>query len=88
MEALKTYVQQHVTQTLQEGAPVAGKQAYVQFHVKKDGSIDDIGLVSGDEEAYREAVKMVEQMPRWTPARNHIGRITAKGRENRQKVKK
>ena len=76
MEALKTYVQQHVTQTLQEGAPVAGKQAYVQFHVKKDGSIDDIGLVSGDEEAYREAVKMVEQMPRWTPARNHIGRIT------------
>lgn len=75
MEALKTYVQQHVTQTLQEGAPVAGKQAYVQFHVKKDGSIDDIGLVSGDEEAYREVVKMVEQMPRWTPARDHIGRI-------------
>ena len=75
MKALKAYVQQHVTQTLQEGAPVAGKQAYVQFHVRKDGSIDDIGLVSGDEEAYREAVKMVEQMPRWTPARDHIGRI-------------
>ena len=76
MEALKTYVQQHVAQTLQEGAPVVGKQAYVQFHIRKDGSIDDIGLVSGDEEAYREAVKMVEQMPRWTPARDHIGRIT------------
>lgn len=76
MEALKTYVQQHVAQTLQEGAPVVGKQAYVQFHVMKDGTIDDIGLVSGDEEAYREAVKMVEQMPRWTPARDHIGRIT------------
>ena len=75
MKALKAYVQQHVTQTLQEGAPVAGKQAYVQFHVKKDGSIDDIGLVSGDEDAYHEAVKMVEQMPRWTPARDHIGRI-------------
>ena len=76
MKALKAYVQQHVTQTLQEGAPVAGKQAYVQFHVRKDGTIDDIGLVSGDGEAYREAVKMVEQMPRWTPARDHIGRIT------------
>ena len=76
MEALKAYVQQHVTQTLQDGAPVVGKQAYVQFHVKKDGSIDDIGLVSGDEDAYHEAVKMVEQMPRWTPARDHIGRIT------------
>lgn len=76
MKALKAYVQQHVTQTLQEGAPVAGKQAYVQFHVRKDGTIDDIGLVSGDGEAYCEAVKMVEQMPRWTPARDHIGRIT------------
>ena len=76
MEALKTYVQQHVTQTLQEGAPVAGKQAYVQFHIRKDGTIDDIGLVSGDGEAYREAVKMVEQMPRWMPARDHMGRIT------------
>lgn len=75
MEALKAYVQQHVAQTLQEGAPVAGKQAYVQFHIRKDGSIDDIGLVSGDEKAYREAVKMVEQMPRWMPARDHIGRI-------------
>ena len=75
MEALKAYVQQHVTQTLQDGALAAGKQAYVQFHVKKDGSIDDIGLVSGDEDAYHEAVKMVEQMPRWTPARDHIGRI-------------
>ena len=75
MKALKAYVQQHVTQTLQEGASVTGKQAYVQFHIRKDGSIDDIGLVSGDEEAYREAVKMVEQMPRWTPARDHIGRI-------------
>lgn len=76
MEALKAYVQQYVTQTLQEGAPVAGKQAYVQFHIRKDGTIDDIGLVSGDGEAYREAVKMVEQMPQWTPARDHIGRIT------------
>jgi len=76
MEALKTYIQQHVRQTLQEGAPVVGKHAYVQFHVKKDGSIDDIGLVSGDEEAYREAVKMVEQMPQWMPARDHFGRIT------------
>lgn len=76
MEALKAYVQQHVTQTVQDGALAAGKQAYVQFHIKKDGSIDDIGLVSGDEEAYREAVKMVEKMPRWTPARDHLGRIT------------
>lgn len=76
MEALKAYVQHHVKQTLQERKPVAGKQAYVQFHIRKDGTIDDIGLVSGDGEAYREAVKMVEQMPRWMPARDHIGRIT------------
>jgi len=75
MEALKAYIQQHVTQTLQEGAPVVGKQAYVQFHIRKDGTIDDIGLVCGDENAFREAVKMVEQMPRWMPARDFLGRI-------------
>ena len=31
--------------------------------------IDDIGLLSGDDEAYHAAVSIVEQMPRWIPAR-------------------
>lgn len=75
MEALKAFVQQHVTQTLHEGTLAAGRQAYVQFRIKKDGTIDDIGLVSGDGEAYREAIKMVEQMPQWTPARKRNGEI-------------
>ena len=33
------------------------------------GTIDDIGLVRGDRESYHEAVKIVEQMPQWIPAR-------------------
>ena len=69
MPALRTYVQQHVAKALAEGTPVAGKRAYVQFRIGKDGTIDDIGLIKGDEDTYIEAVKIVEQMPRWTPAR-------------------
>lgn len=69
MPALRTYVQQHIAQALAEGAPVAGKRAYVQFRIGKDGTIDDIAMIKGDEDSYIEAVKIVEQMPRWTPAR-------------------
>ena len=69
MSALRAFVQLHVAQALENDASVAGKRAYVQFRIKQDGTIDDIGLVRGDREAYREAVKIVEQMPQWIPAR-------------------
>ena len=71
MPALRAYVQQHIAQALAEGAPVAGKRAYVQFRIGKDGTIDDIAMIKGDEDSYIEAVKIVEQMPRWTPARKN-----------------
>ena len=67
--ALRAFVQQHVAQALENDASVAGKRAYVQFRIKKDGTIDNIGLVRGDREAYHEAIKIVEQMPQWIPAR-------------------
>ena len=67
--ALRAFVQLHVAQTLENDASVAGKRAYVQFRIKQDGTIDDIGLVRGDRESYYEAVKIVEQMPQWIPAR-------------------
>ena len=69
ISALRAFVQQHVAKALENDASVAGKRAYVQFRIKQDGTIDDIGLVRGDVEAYREAVKIVEQMPQWIPAR-------------------
>ena len=69
MPALQAFVQQHVAEALQNDASVAGKRAYVQFRIKQDGTIDDIGLVRGDREAYHEAIKIVEQMPQWIPAR-------------------
>ena len=69
MSALEAFVQQHVAEALQNDASVAGKRAYVQFRIKQDGTIDDIGLVRGDKEAYHEAIKIVEQMPQWIPAR-------------------
>ena len=69
MSALRTFVQLHVAQALENDASVAGKRAYVQFRIKKDGTIDNIGLVRGDREAYHEAIKIVEQMPQWIPAR-------------------
>ena len=72
--ALRAFVQQHVAKVLENDASVAGKRAYVQFRIKQDGTIDDIGLVRGDRDAYREAVKIVEQMPQWIPARR-FGRI-------------
>lgn len=71
MPALQAFVQQHVAEALQNDASVAGKRAYVQFRIKQDGTIDDIGLVRGDKEAYHEAIKIVEQMPQWIPARRY-----------------
>lgn len=69
MSALRAFVQLHVAQALENDASMAGKRAYVQFRIRQDGTIDDIGLVRGDRDAYREAVKIVEQMPQWIPAR-------------------
>ena len=69
MSALRTFVQLHVARALENDASMAGKRAYVQFRIKQDGTIDDIGLVRGDRESYHEAVKIVEQMPQWIPAR-------------------
>ena len=74
MSALRTFVQLHVARALENDASMAGKRAYVQFRIKQDGTIDDIGLVRGDIEAFHEAIKIVEQMPQWTPARRY-GRI-------------
>ena len=71
MSALRAFVQLHVAQALENDASVAGKRAYVQFRIKQDGTIDDIGLVRGDRDAYHEAVKIVEQMPQWIPARRY-----------------
>lgn len=71
MPALQAFVQQHVAEALQNDASVAGKRAYVQFRIKKNGTIDNIGLVRGDREAYHEAIKIVEQMPQWIPARRY-----------------
>ena len=69
MPALEAFVQRHVAEVLQNDVSMAGKRAYVQFRIKQDGTIDDIGLVRGDKEAYHEAIKIVEQMPQWIPAR-------------------
>ena len=69
MSALRAFVQLHVAKALEDDASVAGRRAYVQFRIKKDGTIDNIGLVRGDREAYYEAIKIVEQMPQWIPAR-------------------
>ena len=74
MSALRAFVQLHVAQALENDASVAGKRAYVQFRIKKNGTIDNIGLVRGDREAYHEAIKIVEQMPQWIPARRY-GRV-------------
>ena len=71
MSALEAFVQQHVAEVLQNDVSMAGKRAYVQFRIKQDGTIDDIGLVRGDKEAYHEAIKIVEQMPQWIPARRY-----------------
>lgn len=70
MSALRSFVQKGVTKALENETSVAGQRVVVQFLVRKDGSVDDIGLLSGTDEAYYEAVKIVEQMPRWIPGRS------------------
>ena len=52
-------------------AEAAGKdgKAYVEFIVKKDGSIADVSVVksSGDASLDKEAVRVVSAMPKWNP---------------------
>ena len=77
VNALKSYVKEHTAESVKRGAPVAGERVYLQFRIKADGSIDDIGLLRGtNADAYREAVKLVGQMPRWVPASRYDGAPT------------
>ena len=66
MSDLIKFFLQHVAQVLQKSVSKAGMQAYVQFRIKKDGTKDDMGLVSVEGEVYLKAFKMVNQMPRYT----------------------
>ena len=70
MSALRSFVQKGVAKVLENKTSVVGQRVVIQFRVRKDGSLDDIGLLSGTDEAYYEAVHIVEQMPHWIPGRS------------------
>jgi len=44
-------------------------KVYVRFVIKKNGDVDDLKLLKGiGEGCDEEAIKVVEQMPKWNPA--------------------
>lgn len=51
---------------------LAGK-TFLRFIVEKDGSLSQISIikgVSGCPECDKEAIKVIEQTPKWIPAKN------------------
>jgi periplasmic protein TonB len=46
----------------------------LQFHIAKDGAIQDIEAVTGPEEFRQAAVDAMKKSPKWTPARQN-GRV-------------
>jgi len=53
MSALRTFVQLHVARALENDASVAGKRAYVQFRIRKDGIITSDWFVATERHTMR-----------------------------------
>jgi hypothetical protein len=68
--ALKAYIKENFKTPIDNGKKVSGT-IFASFIIEKDGSISDIGILhdygfgSGDE-----AIRVLEQMPKWIPAKN------------------
>jgi hypothetical protein len=75
-EALKAYIKQNFkTPTANDGKKVTGT-IFASFVIEKDGSVSDIGILhdfghgSGDE-----AVRVIEQMPKWIAGKNDASAV-------------
>ncbi len=68
--ALKAYFKENFKTPIDNGKKVAGT-IFATFIIEKDGSISEIGILhdygfgSGNE-----AIRVLEQMPKWIPAKN------------------
>ena len=51
----------------------------VQFVIRKDGSITDIEVIRSSDPIFnREAIRIVEAMPKWTPAKNNGEKVNSR----------
>jgi len=68
-DALLKFLSENVHYPAEAAEEKKEGRAVVQFIVRKDGSISDIAVVrsAGDERLDKEAVRVVESMPAWTP---------------------
>ncbi|HBK31794.1 MAG TPA: energy transducer TonB, partial [Porphyromonadaceae bacterium] len=70
--ALMRYLNHHI-----QYPPIARENAIegrviCKFIIEKDGSISDVQVVRGVEPSLdREAVRVIESMPRWIPGQHH-----------------
>ncbi len=65
-EALKKFLQTHLRYP-KTNACVSGA-VYVSFLIKEDGTVTEVKIVRGIQEAYdAEAMRVVKMMPRWKP---------------------
>ena len=64
-EAMMTYIQENIEYPDTEAQGIV----YVQYIVTKTGEIEDVKIVRGVNELLdKEAIRIVESMPKWTPA--------------------
>ena len=74
--ALNNYLVKNLkypTMALEMG--IQGK-VYVEFSVMQDGTIDDIIILRGvDQSLDREAIRVLKNMPKWTPAESQGRRV-------------
>ena len=54
-------------------------RVFVQFVIRKDGSITDIEVIRSSDPIFnREAIRIVEAMPKWTPAKNNGEKVNSR----------
>ncbi|MBR5170273.1 MAG: energy transducer TonB [Muribaculaceae bacterium] len=70
--ALKKYIKSHINYPAKAAQNNVQGNVVVQFVVRKDGDIDRVSVVSPvDEDLDREAVRVVELLPKFTPGRQN-----------------
>ena len=67
--ALQQYIKQNLKWPKVEGpCEIVGK-VYVEFTIETDGSVKDVKVIKGLSAAFdKEAIRVVESMPKWKPA--------------------
>ena len=78
MTELWRFIQQNLRFPVVAGGSFGGT-VIVLFVIRKDGSITDIEIIRSPDPIFnREAIRIVETMPKWTPAKNNGEKVNSR----------